>query len=172
MIIQACKLYGTEEDVKFMFVGLIQRCEQIAMPVVTLSQAMDVFDERYYGLPNLIDALSAIILEMPNVDEFDFVNFYCFVFCLKIGEEFLGPLERLTVMSIDYYPRYQPKHQTTTYLSVIKMILALQTKPNIYRSFLSRIGLLTNLFSIKSFRSLSSHPSTHSLLFTSIKIYC
>ncbi|CAF1029633.1 unnamed protein product [Rotaria sordida] len=118
----ACKLYGTEEDVKFMFVGLIQRCEQIAMPTVTLSQAMDIFDERFYGLPNLIDALSAIIIEMTN-----------------IGEEFLGPLERLTVMTIDYYPRYQPKPQATTCSSVIKMILALQTKPNSYKPFISRI---------------------------------
>ncbi len=50
-----------------MFVGLIQRCEQIAMPTMTLSQALDVFDERFYGLPNLIDALSAIIIEMTNV---------------------------------------------------------------------------------------------------------
>ena len=50
-----------------MFVGLIQRCEQIAMPTMNLSQAMDVFDERFYGLPNLIDALSAIIIEMTTV---------------------------------------------------------------------------------------------------------
>ncbi len=50
-----------------MFVGLVQRCEQIAMPTMTLSQAMDVFDERFYGLPNLIDALSAIIVEMTTV---------------------------------------------------------------------------------------------------------
>ena len=65
---QACKLYGTDEDVKFMFVGLIQRCEQIAMPSVTLSQSMEIFDERYYGLPNLIEALSAIIVEMNEVE--------------------------------------------------------------------------------------------------------
>ena len=52
-----------------MFVGLIQRCEQIAMPTMTLSQATDVFDERFYALPNLIDALSAIIIEMTNVNE-------------------------------------------------------------------------------------------------------
>jgi hypothetical protein len=50
-----------------MFVGLIQRCEQIAMPSITLSQAADVFDERFYALPNLLDALSAIIIEMTNV---------------------------------------------------------------------------------------------------------
>ncbi|CAF1316968.1 unnamed protein product [Adineta steineri] len=118
----ACKLYGTEEDVKFMFVGLIQRCEQIAMPTITLSQAADVFDERFYALPNLLDALSAIIIEMTN-----------------IGEEFLGPLERLTIMTIDYYPRYQPKPQATTCSSVIKMILALQTKPTSYKPFLTRI---------------------------------
>ncbi|CAF3651048.1 unnamed protein product [Rotaria socialis] len=118
----ACKLYGTEEDVKFMFVGLIQRCEQIAMPTISLSQAADVFDERFYALPNLLDALSAIIIEMTN-----------------IGEEFLGPLERLTVMTIDYYPRYQPKPQATTCSSVIKMILALQTKPTCYKPFLTRI---------------------------------
>ncbi|CAF1236923.1 unnamed protein product [Rotaria sordida] len=118
----ACKLYGTEDDVKFMFVGLIQRCEQIAMPTITLSQASDVFDERFYALPNLLDALSAIIIEMTN-----------------IGEEFLGPLERLTVMTIDYYPRYQPKPQATTCSSVIKMILALQTKPTSYKPFLTRI---------------------------------
>jgi hypothetical protein len=62
-------LYGTEEDVKFMFVGLIQRCEQIAMPTISLSQASDVFDERFYALPNLLDALSAIIIEMTNVRE-------------------------------------------------------------------------------------------------------
>ncbi|CAF0848203.1 unnamed protein product, partial [Adineta ricciae] len=118
----ACKLYGTDEDIKFMFVGLIQRCEQIAMPTITLSQASDVFDERFYALPNLLDALSAIIIEMTN-----------------IGEEFLGPLERLTVMTIDYYPRYQPKPQATTCTSVIKMILALQTKPMCYKPFLTRI---------------------------------
>ncbi|CAF4572133.1 unnamed protein product, partial [Rotaria magnacalcarata] len=118
----ACKLYGTEEDVKFMFAGLIQRCEQIAMPTISLSQAADVFDERFYALPNLLDALSAIIIEMTN-----------------IGEEFLSPLERLTVMTIDYYPRYQPKPQATTCSSVIKMILALQTKPTCYKPFLTRI---------------------------------
>lgn len=50
-----------------MFVGLIQRCEQIAMPTITLSQANDVFDERFYALPNLLDALSAIIIEMTIV---------------------------------------------------------------------------------------------------------
>ena len=52
-----------------MFVGLIQRCEQIAMPTITLSQATDVFDERFYALPNLLDALSAIIAEMTVVRE-------------------------------------------------------------------------------------------------------
>ncbi|CAF4531154.1 unnamed protein product, partial [Rotaria sp. Silwood2] len=95
-----------EEYVKFIFVGLIQRCEQIAMPTMTLSQTVDVFNERFYDLPNLIDVLSAIIIEMTN-----------------IGKEFLGPLERLTYMTIDYYPRYQPKPQATTCSSVIKMIL-------------------------------------------------
>ena len=54
-----------------MFVGLIQRCEQIAMPTMSLSQAMDTFDERFYGLPNLIDALSAIIIEMTNVGKYE-----------------------------------------------------------------------------------------------------
>ncbi|CAF4915020.1 unnamed protein product, partial [Rotaria sp. Silwood1] len=44
-----------------------------------------------------------------------------------------------TVVTIDYYPRYQPKPQATTCSSVIKMILALQTKPNSYKPFLSRI---------------------------------
>ncbi|CAF2996692.1 unnamed protein product [Rotaria sp. Silwood2] len=101
-----------KEDVKFIFVGLIQRCEQIAMPTMTLAQAVDVFDERFYGLPDLIDVISAIIIEMIN-----------------IGEEFLGPLECLTYMTIDYYPRYQPKPQATTCLSIIKMISVLQTKP-------------------------------------------
>lgn len=51
-----------------MFVGLIQRCEQIAMPTVNLSQAAQIFDERFYGLPNLIEALSAIIVEMNQVE--------------------------------------------------------------------------------------------------------
>ncbi|CAF3110159.1 unnamed protein product [Rotaria sp. Silwood2] len=76
---RAWKRFGTEEDVKFIFVGLIQLCQQIAMPTMTLAQAVDVFDERFYGLPDLIDVISAIIIEMTN-----------------IGEEFLGPLERLT----------------------------------------------------------------------------
>jgi hypothetical protein len=43
-------------------------------------------------------------------------------------------------MTIDYYPRYQPKPQATTCTSVIKMILALQTKPTCYKPFLTRIG--------------------------------
>lgn len=42
-------------------------------------------------------------------------------------------------MTIDYYPRYQPKPQATTCSSVIKMILALQTKPTSYKPFLTRI---------------------------------
>lgn len=45
-------------------------------------------------------------------------------------------------MTIDYYPRYQPKPQATTCSSVVKMILALQTKPNSYKPFLSRIGIV------------------------------
>lgn len=138
----ACRLYGTEEDIKFMFVGLIQRCEQIAMPTLTLSQSADVFDERYYALPNLLDALSAIIIEMTVVKRTETGKislFQMFFFRFQIGEEFLGPLERLTVMTIDYYPRYQPKPQATTCSSVIKMILALQTKPTSYKPFLSRI---------------------------------
>ncbi len=44
-------------------------------------------------------------------------------------------------MTIDYYPRYQPKPQATTCSSVIKMILALQTKPTSYKPFLIRIGI-------------------------------
>ncbi|CAF3912649.1 unnamed protein product [Rotaria sordida] len=56
-----------EEDVKFIFVGLIQRCERIAMPTMTLFQAVDVFDEHFYGLSNLIDVLSAMIIEMTNL---------------------------------------------------------------------------------------------------------
>lgn len=119
---QACKIYGTAEDVKFMFVGLVQRCEQIALPPISLSESLEVFDERYYGLPNLIEALSSIIVEME-----------------QIGEEFLGPLERLTVMSVDYYPRYQPKSQTTTCTSLIRMFLAMQDKPQHYKPFLFRI---------------------------------
>lgn len=46
-------------------------------------------------------------------------------------------------MTIDYYPRYQPKPQATTCSSVIKMILALQTKPTCYKPFLTRIGSFT-----------------------------
>ncbi len=68
----------------------------------------------------------------------------------EIGEEFLGPLERLTVMTIDYYPRYQPKPQATTCSSVIKMILALQTKPNSYKPYLSRIGIILISYFISS----------------------
>jgi hypothetical protein len=68
-----------------MFVGLIQRCEQIAMPTITLSQASDVFDERFYALPNLLDALSAIIIEMTNVKEIKL----SFLFELKICFLFL-----------------------------------------------------------------------------------
>ncbi|CAF1116795.1 unnamed protein product [Rotaria sordida] len=45
-------------------------------------------------------------------------------------------------MTIDYYPLSQPKPQATTCSSVIKMILVLQTKPNSYKSFLSRIALI------------------------------
>jgi AMMECR1 domain-containing protein len=57
-----------------MFVGLIQRCEQIAMPTITLSQAADVFDERFYALPNLLDALSAIIIEMTVVSSIEYIR--------------------------------------------------------------------------------------------------
>ena len=50
-----------------MFAGLIQRCEQIALPTITLSQVTDVFDEHFYALPNLLDALSVIFIEMTVV---------------------------------------------------------------------------------------------------------
>ncbi|CAF2519718.1 unnamed protein product [Rotaria sp. Silwood2] len=56
-----------------------------------------------------------------------------------IDEEFLCPLERLTVMTIDYYPRYQPKPLAKIYSFVIKKILGLQTKPNVYKPFLTEI---------------------------------
>ncbi|CAF3220318.1 unnamed protein product [Rotaria sp. Silwood2] len=57
----------------------------------------------------------------------------------QIDEEFLCPLERLTVMTIDYYPRYQPKPLAKIYSFVIKKILGLQTKPNVYKPFLTEI---------------------------------
>jgi hypothetical protein len=60
-----------------MFIGLIQRCEQIALPTVSLSQALSIFDERFYGLPNLIDALSSIIIEMPHVSFDDCMTYRC-----------------------------------------------------------------------------------------------
>ncbi|CAF4257225.1 unnamed protein product, partial [Rotaria magnacalcarata] len=100
-----------QEDVKFMFVSLIQPCEQIAMPTMILSQMMNVFDERFYDLSNLIE----------------------------IAEEYMALLERLTVMAIDCYPWYQSKPQAIACSSRIKMILALQTKFNSYKPFLYRI---------------------------------
>ena len=51
-------------------------------------------------------------------------------------------------MTIDYYPRYQPKSQATTCSSVIKMILALQTKPNSYKPFLTRIGIFISFIKL------------------------
>ncbi|CAF4693443.1 unnamed protein product, partial [Rotaria socialis] len=100
-----------QEDVKFMFVSLIQPCEQIAMPTMILSQMMNVFDERFYDLSNLVE----------------------------IVEEYMALLEHLTVMAIDCYPWYQSKPQAITCSSGIKMMLALQTKVNSYKPFLYRI---------------------------------
>lgn len=61
-------------------------------------------------------------------------------------------------MTIDYYPRYQPKPQATTCSSVIKMILALQTKPACFKPFLSRIGKVLNFitFLILRFQNFQS----------------
>ena len=61
-------------------------------------------------------------------------------------------------MTIDYYPRYQPKPQATTTSSVIKMILALQTKPTSYKPFLTRIGKISlmNIITISMNSSLVS----------------
>ncbi|CAF0900928.1 unnamed protein product [Rotaria sordida] len=66
------------EDGKFMFVGF-QRCKQITMPIMTLSQTLDTFDELFNGLSNLIDALSAIIIIIIETT--------------NIGEEFLDRFE-------------------------------------------------------------------------------
>ncbi|CAM4883010.1 unnamed protein product [Rotaria socialis] len=105
-----------QEDVKFMFVSLIQPCEQIAMPTMILSQMMNVFDERFYDLSNLVE----------------------------IVEEYMALLEHLTVMAIDCYPWYQSKPQAITCSSGIKMMLALQTKVNSYKPFLYRIDIYMN----------------------------
>ncbi|CAF4729517.1 unnamed protein product, partial [Rotaria sp. Silwood2] len=48
-------------NVKFIFVGLIQHCEQIAMATIILSQALNAY---FYGLLNLIDTFPAIIIAM------------------------------------------------------------------------------------------------------------
>lgn len=53
------------------------------------------------------------------------------------------------MMTIDYYPRYQPKSQATTTTAVIKMILALQNKPQCYKSFLTRIGWFCSKETVK-----------------------
>lgn len=74
-------------------------------------------------------------------------------------------------MTIDYFPRYQPKPQATTCSSVVKMILALQTKPNSYKPYLSQIGIVSMFLFLNKYPFLFSHSNINSLLFSSIKIH-
>ncbi|CAF0722950.1 unnamed protein product [Rotaria sordida] len=54
-------------------------------------------------------------------------------------------------MTIDYYSRYQSKSRAITCSSVIKVILALQTKLNTFKPFLCGISIEFFHYSFSSF---------------------
>ena len=55
-------MFGSKEDIKYMFKEMIQRSEQLFM-----SFASTTMDENLFHLPNFVEALSSITKEIEEV---------------------------------------------------------------------------------------------------------
>ncbi|XP_074649158.1 DNA-dependent protein kinase catalytic subunit-like [Tubulanus polymorphus] len=111
-----CKLFLTNDDVKFMFTEMIQRSEQLFF-----SQPENL-DDKIINLPSFVEALACIVRQLD-----------------QMTETFLASLEKLVVMLIEYYPKFGQKLGFICVKAILQVLLSLFPKGAAFRNLLSRV---------------------------------
>ncbi|CAH1795617.1 unnamed protein product, partial [Owenia fusiformis] len=111
-----CRIFLSEEDVKFMFNEMIQRSEQIYF------SNNEVIDEKIQSLPTFLESLASIVNEMS-----------------EISDIFLVSLVKLVVVLIEHCPNFSKAQQFICPIAILKVLFALNTKGPTLRKFLSQI---------------------------------
>nr|XP_006812076.1 PREDICTED: DNA-dependent protein kinase catalytic subunit-like [Saccoglossus kowalevskii] len=111
-----CKLFLSEDDVKFMFNEMIQRSEQLYF------SQNELVDETIPHLPSFLEALACIVRELDEV-----------------SDTFLSSLETMTVILMENFPRFGKALHYTCYKSITAVLVALSPKGATLRNFVSRI---------------------------------
>ncbi|XP_065898419.1 DNA-dependent protein kinase catalytic subunit-like isoform X2 [Dysidea avara] len=110
-----CRHFMKQEDIQFMFNDIIQRSEQV------FTQGGTVSDVTVYHLPSLLEALASIVKEMK-----------------QLSELFLSSLERLVVMTFEYYPRLATTNSKQCHFALYKLCLVLSYHPAaVLKNFIS-----------------------------------
>ncbi|XP_022110985.1 DNA-dependent protein kinase catalytic subunit-like isoform X2 [Acanthaster planci] len=111
-----CKLFMTDDDVKFMFTEMIQRSEQLYL------QQGEVSDDKLNQLPNFLEALASIMRQLD-----------------VLSDSFQAALERLVVVQVSSYPRVPNKYQYLSHQAILLVLIALSSKGATLKNFLSRV---------------------------------
>ncbi|XP_071796803.1 DNA-dependent protein kinase catalytic subunit-like [Asterias amurensis] len=111
-----CKLFMTEDDVRFMFNEMMQKSEQLYL------QQGEVSDDKLVQLPSFLEALASIIQQLD-----------------VLSDTFLAALERLMIVQIGSYPRMPHRHQFLCDRSVLLILIALAPKGPTLKNFLSKV---------------------------------
>ncbi|XP_019852740.1 PREDICTED: DNA-dependent protein kinase catalytic subunit [Amphimedon queenslandica] len=118
-----CRLYGSMEDLHFMFGEMVQRSEQLFLASVdfTTSSSSVAFEERFL-LPTFIEALANISKEIQNLPD------VC-----------LSSLQKLSVLLFHCYPFLSSHVRYQGSVSLLKLIMAVSSIPTSFKQFLSHI---------------------------------
>ncbi|XP_077979786.1 DNA-dependent protein kinase catalytic subunit-like [Glandiceps talaboti] len=111
-----CKLFLSEDDVKFMFNEMIQRSEQLYF------NQSDLVDDKIPYLPSFLQALASIVRELDEV-----------------SDTFLSSLEKMVVILFENFPRLGRSLHYVCYKSVTAVMVALSPKGATLRNFISRV---------------------------------
>ncbi|XP_072043666.1 DNA-dependent protein kinase catalytic subunit-like [Amphiura filiformis] len=111
-----CKLFMSEDDVKFMFTEMIQRSEQLYL------QQGDIPEDSLTQLPDFLDALASIVQHLN-----------------ELSDSFLGSLERLVVIQFSNYPRIPRFKYYQCHGASLRVLIALSAKGATLKTFLSRV---------------------------------
>jgi DNA-dependent protein kinase catalytic subunit len=113
-----CKLFGTTNDIHFMFEEMLQRSEQLFLTV----DFSNISDDTIFTLPTFIESLASICQEIEHLPESN-----------------LLPLKKLTILLLKCFPLIPPHMKYQSVISTMKLIMSMASTPNVFQQFLANV---------------------------------
>nr|QOY44576.1 DNA-dependent protein kinase catalytic subunit [Alvinella pompejana] len=110
-----CRIFLSQDDVKFMFTEVMQRSEQM------LIVQAEYLDDRITSLPHFLEALASIIKELSEVTD-----------------TLILLVEKLILLLVEHSPKLPEKLHYIFVVTILKVCFSLTPKGSVFRSFISR----------------------------------